>query len=321
MLQKLEMWLALATIQHAIGTSLIPWLASILITETLIPPREIILACVITGLQTMGGFVINKVFDREGDLKQYQTQRGEIGDIEQLTYGQLSSMKGALLASGLSLIHPHIATLFAIVLFACSLLVACFLPSKAQLFALVNAILLFPYSLVKRHLGLTSNIIIAYLTTSAILLAPLALQKIHMGLWPLMLSIFAVCLAREIIKDIEDIEADRENKRRTRVLSILTKHGGEEATRRLKSFYIIPLLILGGLMNAASLLWLFNTAYWVVTIIVCGLIGLSIKEIKSFQLIDEDREVPKEILKVEGILMIVFLATQGGFLLGTIHVT
>lgn len=320
MLQKLKMWLALATIQHAIGTSLIPWLASILITEALIPPHEIMLACVITGLQTMGGFVINKVFDREGDLRQYETRRGEIDDAEQLTYRQLSSMKGAFLASRLRLLHPHIATLFAIVLFACSLPMARFLPSKAHLFVLVNAILLFPYSIIKRHLGLTSNIIIAYLTTSAILLAPLALQKIHMGLWPLMLSIFAVCLAREIIKDIEDIEADRENRRRTRVLSILTKHGGEEATRKLKSF-IIPLLIIGGLMNVASLLWLFNTLYWVVTIIVCGLIGLSTKEIMSFQLTDEGREVPEEILKVKRILMIVFAATLGGFLLGTIHIT
>lgn len=315
------MWLALATVQHAIGTGLIPWLASILITESLIPPYEIILACIITGLQTMGGFAINKVFDREGDLKQYERRHGEIGDIEQLTYWQFSGMKGAFLASGLRLLHPHIAALFAIVLFACSLLMALFLPSKARLLVLINAVLLFPYSLIKRHLGLTSNIIIAYLTTSAILFAPLALQRTHMGLWPLMLSIFVVCLAREIIKDIEDIEADRENNRRTRVLSILTKHGVEEATRKLKSFYIIPLLILGGLMNAASLIWLFNTAYWVVTIIVCGLIGLSIKEIMPFQITDEGREVPEEILKVERLLMMVFVATLGGFLLGTIHIT
>ncbi len=320
MLQKLKMWLAFATIPHGIGTGLIPWLASILITEALIPPHEIILACVITGLQTMGGFVINKVFDREGDLVQYESQRGEIGDAEQYTFLQFSSMKGALLASSPRLIHPRIATLFAIVLFACSLLMARFLPSKVQLLVLVNAILLFPYSIIKRHLGLTSNIIIAYLTTSTILLAPVALQKIHVGLWPLVLSVFAVCLAREIVKDIEDIEADRENGRRTRVLSILTKHGREEATRRLKSFYIIPLLIIGGLMNVASLLWLYRTAYWVVTIAVCGLIGLAIKEIVSLQAIDEGKKVPEEIYKVEGILMKVFLATLGGFLLGTIQI-
>jgi hypothetical protein len=53
---------------------------------------------------------------------------------------------------------------------------------------------------------------------------------------------------------------------------------------------------------------------------VCGLIGLAIKEMMHLKSIGGGREVPDEIYKVEGILMRVFWATLGGFLLGTARI-
>ena len=320
MLQKIKMWSALATIHHGLGAGLVPYLASILITESLGLPAEILLAAVITGLQTMGGFVMNRYFDQKGDLVRYESHLKETGEIAPRTYRQFADMKGALLTRQRRLVHPYAAVLFALTLFACSLILAHPLPQSAQLLVVANAILLLPYSIIKNHLGLTSNVIVAYLNASTILFAALAIQHNHMALWPLMLSFFAVTLAREIVKDIEDIEPDRANGRKTRVLLMLERHGRKEALRRLRSTYVIPLLILGAVMNTVSLIWLYRTAYWIVAAIVWGLIVVSIKELMSLETIDGGTGVPQAIYKVEGVLYQVFVTSLGGLLLGGIQI-
>ncbi|HUT14934.1 MAG TPA: UbiA family prenyltransferase [Anaerolineae bacterium] len=320
MWQKIKMWSALATIHHGIGAGLVPYLASILITGSPGLPAEILLAAVITGLQTMGGFVMNRYFDQQGDLVRYESHLKETGEIAPRTYRQFADMKGALLTRKRRLVHPYAALLFALALFACSLILARPLPQSAQLLVVANAVLLLPYSLIKNHLGLTSNVIVAYLNASTILFAALAIQLNHMALWPLMLSFFAVTLAREIVKDIEDIEPDRANGRKTRVLFMLERHGRKEALRRLRSTYVIPLLILGAVMNTVSLIWLYRTAYWIVAAAVWGLILVSIKELLSLETIDGGTGVPQAIYKVEGVLYQVFVASLGGLLLGSIQI-
>jgi len=340
MLQKIKMWSALATVHHGLGAGIVPYLASILITGSAGLPVEILLAAVITGLQTMGGFVMNRYFDQQGDLARYEGHLKETGDIAPRTYRQFADMKGALLTRKRGLVHPYAALLFALALFACSLILASPLPQSAQLLVWTNAVLLLPYSLIKNHLGLTSNVIVAYLNASTLLFAALAIQLNHMALWPLMLSFFAVTLAREIVKDIEDIETDRANgrktrvllmlerhgrkealrRRKTRVLLMLERHGRKEALRRLRSSYVIPLLILGAVMNTLSLIWLYNTAYWIVAAIVWGLIFVSIKELLSLETIDGGTGVPQAIYKVEGVLYQVFVTSLGGLLLGSIQI-
>jgi len=320
MLRKVKMWSALATIHHGLGAGLVPYLASILITGSLGLPAEILLAAVITGLQTMGGFVMNRYFDQQGDLVRYESHLKETGEIAPRTYRQFADMKGALLTRQRRLVHPYAAVLFAVTLFACSLILARPLPRSAQLLVVANAVLLLPYSIIKNHLGLTGNVIVAYLNASTVLFAALAIQHNHVALWPLMLSFFAVTLAREIVKDIEDIEPDRANGRKTRVLFMLEKHGRKEALRRLRSLYVIPLLILGAVMNTISLIWLYRTAYWIVAATVWGLIAVSIKELMSLETIDGGTGVPQAIYKVEGVLYQVFVASLGGLLLGSIQI-
>ena len=314
---RLKVLLALTTIQHCVATSLIPWVTATFLTGSWMPSFEIIFAGIITSLQTMGGFMANKVFDREGDLNQWTT-RNTMVDPNRLSYWELSSLKGGVIALGL--VGPKSTLFLAGVCFAVSIALAQPLPRAVKFLTLLNAALLFPYSLLKRHLGLMSNVIIAYLTTSAILFAPLAIRRFHPALMPLMASFFLISLAREVAKDIEDIQADRENRRRTFVLTLLHEHGKSRAAFKLRNF-LISLLALGALANVLPLFWLFRSDYWVVTLAVVYLVAQAIKKLRQFDFAPDEEAAPLEILAVENYLMGAHLVTIGGLLLGCTHIT
>lgn len=319
MREKINLWLSFFTLHHGLGAGVIPWLVSILITGAYRPPRQALLACLITAMQTMAGFIINRYFDREGDLVRYETQVKPHQDETKRGYRFFGSMKGAVLLPPYRYIHPYTAVVLPLAMFGASVWLAQELPPGAQAIAWVNAILLIPYSIIKRHLGLTGNLIVAYLNASTILFAALALGHSRTVLWPLMISFFAVTLAREIVKDIEDIEADRVNQRRTRVITRLEKYGRDKAIYRLKYYYIVPLLVVGAVTNMLSLLWFYRTAYWLITAMVCMLLFRATLTIIGLRQIDTGSYVPESVLKAKRLLYSAFLVSLGGFLLGNLY--
>lgn len=75
----------------------------------------------------------------------------------------------------------------------------------------LGAVLLFIvfYDVVTKRLGFPGNLTVALLTSSALIAGPIALRLPLAGLWAPLALAFLLNLAREILKDIEDIPGDK----------------------------------------------------------------------------------------------------------------
>jgi len=157
--------------------------------EVLIAP-QLFLAMLAVFLVSGAGNVINDYFDTESD-KINKPKRP-------IPSGKIS--KGA-------------ALLYAILLFATGIILAGFLNTITFIIAFVNSMILIVYSLMLQNKIFFGNISIAYLVGSIFLFGGAATGSIDFLKLPLILALLSALatFSREIIKDLEDIEGDKQS--------------------------------------------------------------------------------------------------------------
>jgi len=151
----------------------------------------IILAPVVGALICAGGNVLNDVVD---------------SSIDAISHPDRPIPRG--------LIHPETARRFSIGLFAVGALISLSLGTAAWVLALFNAMALIAYEFRLKATGISGNIMVAYLVSSTFLFGGAALVPVA-GTDALIITgmfvflAFLANLARELIKDIQDMEGDR----------------------------------------------------------------------------------------------------------------
>ena len=144
-------------------------------------------AVLATILATGGGNAINDYFDR---------------DIDAINQPGRPIPRGA--------IAPTVALGFSVVLFAIAVGLTLLLPLLAILIAVINLLALIAYTELFKGLPGIGNALVAYLTGSTFLYGGAAVGGDLRTVLVLFVLAASATMAREIVKDIEDIEGDRE---------------------------------------------------------------------------------------------------------------
>ncbi len=149
-------------------------------------PLAVAAAVAATGLAVGAGNAINDYFDRE---------------IDRINQPERAIPRGA--------VSPRGALAFSVLLFAGAVALAVTLPAAAIAIAGVNLLSLVAYTEFFKGLPGLGNALVAYLVGSTFLFGAAAVGEIAPAVVLFVLAAIAT-LTREIIKDVEDVEGDRE---------------------------------------------------------------------------------------------------------------
>ncbi|SEH11501.1 geranylgeranylglycerol-phosphate geranylgeranyltransferase [Natronorubrum sediminis] len=149
-------------------------------------PFAVAAAVAATGLAVGAGNAINDYFDRE---------------IDRINQPERAIPRGA--------VSPRGALVFSLVLFGAAVALALVLPRLAIAIAAINLAALVAYTEVFKGLPGVGNALVAYLVGSTFLFGAAAVGELGPAVVLFLLAAIAT-LTREIIKDVEDIEGDRE---------------------------------------------------------------------------------------------------------------
>jgi geranylgeranylglycerol-phosphate geranylgeranyltransferase len=116
-------------------------------------------------------------------------------------------------------------------------------------------ILIVFYDAVTKRLGFPGNLTVALLTSSALIAGPIALGLSLAGLWAPLALAFLLNLARELLKDIEDIPGDKDAG--VHSLPLLMGARGSSWLAAFLSLMTIPIAILYGIeMQSGMRFWI-----------------------------------------------------------------
>ncbi|MDQ2052787.1 geranylgeranylglycerol-phosphate geranylgeranyltransferase [Natronolimnohabitans sp. A-GB9] len=196
---------------------------------------QVAAAVAATGLAVGAGNAINDYFDREID---------RINEPDRPIPRGAVSPRGALVFSGL--------------LFALAVALAFVLPVAAIAIAVINLVALVAYTEYFKGLPGLGNALVAYLVGSTFLFGAAAVSDMAPAVVLFLLSAIAT-LTREIIKDVEDLEGDREEGLNTLPIAI-----GE----RPALYIAAGLLVVGAIASPLPYLLLedFGIAYLLVVV-------------------------------------------------------
>jgi geranylgeranylglycerol-phosphate geranylgeranyltransferase len=124
-------------------------------------------------------------------------------------------------------------------------------------------ILIVFYDAVTKRLGFPGNLTVALLTSSALIAGPIALGLSLAGLWAPLALAFLLNLARELLKDIEDIPGDKDAG--VHSLPLLTGARAASWLAAILSLVTIPIAVVYGIEMQSGL------RFWV--ILAIGLIA------------------------------------------------
>lgn len=187
-----------------------------------------------TVLATAAGNAINDYFDREID---------RINDPER------PIPRGA--------VSPRTSLWFSAALFVAAVVLAVQLPLLAIAIAVVNLLALVSYTELFKGLPGVGNALVAYLGGSTFLFGGAAVGQVTPTVVLFLLAALST-LSREIIKDVEDVNGDREEGLYTLPIAI-----GE----RRSLIVAVGLLLVAGVASPVPYLWgTFGTAYLVVVL-------------------------------------------------------
>jgi len=105
-----------------------------------------------------------------------------------------------------------------------ALVINLFLNSTALLIVVLSIVLLYYYSARLKRTVLTGNIVVALMTSMAFIYGGVVVEKIERAVVPAIFA-FLVNLARELLKDVEDMEGDR----RENAVTLPIKYGVKKA--------------------------------------------------------------------------------------------
>lgn len=149
-------------------------------------PMPAVLAVLATIVATGGGNAINDYFDRE---------------IDAVNRPKRPIPRGA--------VTPHRALGFSALLFGIAILLTFLLPPLAIGIAVVNLLALVAYTEIFKGLPGIGNALVGYLTGSTFLYGGTAIGGDLRPVFVLFVLAASATVAREIVKDVEDIEGDR----------------------------------------------------------------------------------------------------------------
>lgn len=211
-----------------------------LITGTIHPILNVLLACFSGGLIAGAANVINDYFDIEIDKINKPKRPIAAGDVA-----------------------PREGLIFSTILFLSGILLGYLINWYALVVSIFSSILLLFYSFKLKRTVLWGNISVSSATALAFLYGGIAVNRISYALIPAIFSFF-YHLAREIIKDIEDIQGDRADK----ILTLPIKYG-EHVAQHLATWIYLFLILL---TIIPYLLKLFGLYYLIIVIAIVDLI-------------------------------------------------
>lgn len=184
--KKVSAYFLIARPLNSLITFLVIVVASIISIEESFSEIKILLAALSGALTAMAGNVINDYFDINID-KINKPQRV-------LPSGQISLKE---------------AFTFYIILSVLALVVSSFININAFIIVFTAAVFLFFYSYQLKKISLVGNIIVSFLTGLAFIYGGIAVNNVVAAIIP---AVFALLInfIREIIKDMEDLEGDKQ---------------------------------------------------------------------------------------------------------------
>ena len=188
-------------------------------------PVMIVAAVVATILATGAGNAINDYFDRE---------------IDRINQPDRAIPRGA--------VSPQEALWFSIALFVLAVVLVLTLPVAAIVIAVVNLFALVAYTKLFKGLPGVGNAVVGYLTGSTFLFGAAAVRELGGAVLVLFALAALATVAREIVKDVEDIGGDREEGLNTLPIAI-----GEHRA------LLVALVVLGFAVIASPLPYLRGT--------------------------------------------------------------
>ena len=169
---------------NAVVSGITAIIAYLIATGTVIPSTILLLVTVT--LITAAGNVINDYFD---------------ANIDRINRPERPIPSGS--------VSPKAARGFAVTLFLSGILVAIFTPSLCLFIAIINTLILVLYAVKLKSMPVVGNATVAYLTASIFLFGgAFAGGDALVLMLPLAAITFLATMAREILKDAEDVEGD-----------------------------------------------------------------------------------------------------------------
>ncbi|TYT60856.1 geranylgeranylglycerol-phosphate geranylgeranyltransferase [Natrialba swarupiae] len=195
---------------------------------------DVVAAVAATGLAVGAGNAINDYFDRE---------------IDRINQPDRAIPRGA--------VSPRTALVFSVFLFGMAVALALMLPWQALAIAAINLVALVAYTEFFKGLPGVGNALVAYLVGSTFLFGAAAVERIEPSVVLFVLAAIAT-LTREIVKDVEDVEGDREEGLNTLPIAI-----GERRALQVAA----ALLVVGVLASPVPyVLGYFGIAYLVLVV-------------------------------------------------------
>ena len=224
-------------------------------------PVQTSLAVLATVLATGGGNAINDYFDR---------------DIDAINQPSRPIPRGA--------IRPRVALGFSLCLFVGAVGLTLLLPLLAIAIASVNLLALIAYTELFKGLPGVGNALVAYLTGSTFLYGGAAVGGDIETVLILFVLAAGATMAREIVKDVEDIEGDRKEGLETLPIAV-----GERYALAVAAAFVVSALVVSPL---PYLLGTFDAVY--LLLLVPTVVGLLFGTYRSF----DDPETGQKWLKV-----------------------
>jgi len=131
------------------------------------------------------------------------------------------------------------ALIFSICLFLGGIFLGLFLNVFALSIVLINTILLIVYARYSKTMSFAANVLIALMTSSVFIYSATILHILDTNIIVLASSAFFVMTAREILKDIEDIQGDIQSGASTLPIKL-----GIRLARTISSLFILPAILL-----------------------------------------------------------------------------
>lgn len=189
--ERLRGFLELARPGNAIAAGVLTFTGAFVAGGALVRPFAVVAAVLATVFATAAGNAINDYFDRE---------------IDRINRPDRPIPRGA--------VTPREALLYSVLLFLGAVVAAVTLPILALAIAVFNLLSLLAYTELFKGQPLVGNAVVAYLTGSTFLFGGAAVNR-PLGAAVLFVLAALATLTREIVKDVEDIEGDREEGLRT----------------------------------------------------------------------------------------------------------
>ena len=178
---------------NAVAAGVLTFTGAFVAGETAGHELAVVAAVIATGAATGAGNAVNDYFDRK---------------IDRINRPDRPIPRGA--------VSPRGALAFSLGLFVAAIAAALTLPAAALFIAVVNLTALIVYTELFKGLPGVGNALVAYLTGSAFLFGGAAVgQPLNAAVIVLFVLAAMATLAREIVKDVEDIAGDREEGLRT----------------------------------------------------------------------------------------------------------